>query len=184
MDMWETAASGPPTTLRKPRFVVVLLALLLLVGCLVYEDRGDRGAAQRSPGVTREIPLRVAKDGGRTLAFVPVSIEGTGPFMFALDTGASMSVVDDDVADRAGLELTGERRVVSGILDAGQVPVARVERWQLGGLGLDPAAVAIIDLGPPSGGDGIQGLIGSDVLSGFGSITVHYDEGVLEIHAP
>ncbi|MDI9889220.1 retropepsin-like aspartic protease [Streptomyces sp. HNM0645] len=183
MDMWETAASGP-TPLRRLRFVVALLAPLLLIGCLVYEDRGDRGAAQRSPGVTREVPLRVAKEGGRTLAFVPVSIEGTGPFLFALDTGASISVVDDDVADRAGLERTGERRVVSGILDAGQVPVARVERWELGSIVLDPAEVAVIDLGTPRGGDGIQGLLGSDVLSGFGSITVDYDEGMLEIPAP
>ncbi|MCZ7456270.1 hypothetical protein [Streptomyces sp. WMMC940] len=29
-----------------------------------------------------------------------------------------------------------------------------------------------------------RGCFGSDVLSGFGSITVDYDEGVLEISAP
>ncbi|KOV52045.1 hypothetical protein ADL00_38425 [Streptomyces sp. AS58] len=124
------------------------------------------------------------EQGGRTLAFVPVIIEGRGPFWFALDTGASTSVVDEDVADRVGLERTGERRSVSGILGTGEVPVARVDRWEVGDIRLDPGEVTVIDLGPPRGGGGIQGLLGSDVLSAFGSITVDYDDGVLTIPAP
>ncbi|WP_172639084.1 retropepsin-like aspartic protease [Streptomyces tailanensis] len=132
----------------------------------------------------REVPLRVVEQGGQTLAFVPVSIEGEGPFMFALDTGASSSVVDEDVADRVGLERTGERRSVSGILGTGQVPVAVVDQWKVGDVRLDPGEVTVIDLGPPREGGGIQGLLGSDVLSDFGSIAVDYEDGVLKIPAP
>ncbi|KUO19255.1 retropepsin-like aspartic protease [Streptomyces dysideae] len=121
---------------------------------------------------------------GLTLAFIPVSIEGEGPFMFALDTGASTSVVDDDVADRVGLEPTGERRSVSGVLGSGKVPVAQVDQWDVGNIRLDPGEVTVIDLGSPTDGGGIQGLLGSDVLSDFGSITIDYDDGVLTIPAP
>ncbi|MEU8844815.1 retropepsin-like aspartic protease [Streptomyces sp. NPDC048564] len=114
----------------------------------------------------------------------PREYRGPGPFSFALDTGASTSVVDENVANRVGLERTGERRSVSGVLGTGEVPVARVDQWEVGDIRLDPGEVTVIDLGPPRGGGGIQGLLGSDVLSDFGSITVDYDDGVLTIPAP
>ncbi|MBC9725260.1 retropepsin-like aspartic protease [Streptomyces sp. TRM68367] len=174
-----------PATRHRPasRLVAAPLAALLLAGCVLYEDREDADAERTSPGAVREVPLRVVEQGDRTLAFVPVSIEGEGPFMFALDTGASTSVVDEDVADRVGLERTGERRSVSGILGTGQVPVARVDQWRVGDVPIDPGEVTVIDLGPPRGGGGIQGLLGSDVLSDYRSITVDYEDGVLEIPA-
>ncbi|UYQ60441.1 retropepsin-like aspartic protease [Streptomyces peucetius] len=169
---------------RASRLAAGPLAALLLSGCILYEDRDDRDGRQMSPGAVREVPLRVVEQGGQSLAFVPVSVEGEGPFMFALDTGASSSVVDDDVADRAGLDRTGEHRSVSGILGTGQVPVARVEQWKVGDVPIGPGEVTVIDLGPPRGSGGIQGLLGSDVLRGFGSITVDYDDGVLKVGAP
>ncbi|MEZ3180900.1 retropepsin-like domain-containing protein [Streptomyces pimonensis] len=149
----------------------------------MVEDRDDNdtGATRTSPGVAREVPLKVVEQGGRTLAFVPVSFEDRGPYMFALDTGASTSVIDEDVAGRIGLERTGERRPVSGILGTGEVPVVRVDQWKVGDLPLAPGELTVIGLGPPRGGGGIEGLLGSDVLSDFGSITVDYDDGVLKI---
>ncbi|WP_159029669.1 retropepsin-like aspartic protease family protein [Streptomyces qaidamensis] len=155
----------------------------LLAGCVVVGDRDDPSASRTSPGAARDVPLRVIERDGRTLAFVPVSIEGRGPFSFALDTGASTSVVGEEVADRVGLERTGERRSVSGIIGTGEVPVARVDRWEVGEIRLDPGEVTVIDLGPPRGSRGIQGLLGSDVLSDFGSITVDYDDGTLTLPA-
>ncbi|ELS51317.1 hypothetical protein STVIR_7716 [Streptomyces viridochromogenes Tue57] len=70
--------------------------------------------------------------------------------MFALDTGASAGVIDEDVADQVGLARTGESRSVSGILGTGRVPVARVARvaqWTVGDVRLGPGEVTIIDLG-------------------------------------
>ncbi|WP_374222719.1 aspartyl protease family protein [Streptomyces spinoverrucosus] len=95
-----------------------------------------------------------------------------------------MSVVDDDIANRVGLDRTGERRSVSGILSTGEVPVVEVTHWEVGDLRLAPGELTVIDLSPPRGGETMQGLLGSDVLSDFGSITIDYDEGVLEIPAP
>ncbi|MET9135180.1 retropepsin-like aspartic protease [Streptomyces antibioticus] len=167
---------------RRPRrLFAALVAAPLLAGCVVVEERDSPGAARTSAG---EVPLRVLEQGDRTLAFVPVTLDGQGPFSFALDTGASTSVVDENVADRVGLEHTGERRPVSGVLGTGEVPVARVDRWQVGDIRLDPGEVTVIDLGQPRGGGGIQGLLGSDVLSDFGSITVDYDDGLLTVPAP
>ncbi|MFE9646731.1 aspartyl protease family protein [Streptomyces sp. NPDC006365] len=183
MSTRDDRASGARHRRRPRRLFAVLVAVPLLAGCVAVE-RDDPSAARTSPGGAREVPLRVVEQGGRTLAFVPVSIEGRGPFSFALDTGASTSVVDENVAERVGLERTGERRSVSGVLGTGEVPVARVDQWEVGDVRLDPGEVTVIDLGPPRGGGGIQGLLGSDVLSDFGSITVDYDDGVLTIPAP
>ncbi|MBR8638851.1 retropepsin-like domain-containing protein [Streptomyces tuirus] len=179
-------APGGSRRRRRRRLLAALVTPLLFLsaGCVVVEDRDDTGETRTSPGVVREVPLRVVEQGGRTLAFVPVSFEDRGPYMFALDTGASTSVVDEDVADRIGLERTGERRTVSGILGTGEVPVARVDHWEVGELPLPAGEVTVIDLGPPRGGGGIEGLLGSDVLSDFGSITVDYDDGVLRIPPP
>ncbi|WP_461026492.1 aspartyl protease family protein [Streptomyces sparsus] len=167
------------------RLAAAPVVALLLTGCVVAEERDDSGSTRTSsPGEAREVPLRVVERDDRTLAFVPVSIEGEGSFLFALDTGASTSVVHEDVADELGLELTGERRPVSGVIASGEVPVADVGEWKVGDVSLEPGEVTVIDLGPPEGsGGGIQGLLGSDVLSEFGSITVDYDEGVLRLPA-
>jgi Aspartyl protease len=163
---------------RIHRLAPACLAALLLAGCVPWNNDDSRGATDPA---AREVPLRVVEQGGRTLAFVPISIGGEGPYMFALDTGASASVVDDDIADRLDLPRTGEQRRVSGVLGTGRVPVAEVERWAVGDVRLAPEEVAVIDLGPPEGSGGLQGLLGSDVLSEFGSITVDYEDSTLRL---
>ncbi|MBC7274548.1 MAG: retropepsin-like domain-containing protein [Streptomyces sp.] len=172
------------TPAARHRLVPGLLAALLLTGCAAFEDRDDGEETPAPTGSVREVPLRVEEQGAQTLAFVQVRLQGAGPFEFALDTGASTSVVDDDVADRAGLELTGERRPVSGILGSGRVPVARVTDWEIGDVPVEPGEVTVVDLDSPRDDGEIQGLLGSDVLSDYGSVTVDYDDGVLRLPAP
>ncbi|MFR9805484.1 aspartyl protease family protein [Pseudonocardia sp. RS010] len=65
---------------------------------------------------------------GSTLALTEMRLQGQGPFLFALDTGASSSVVDVDVADRIGLARTGSTRTVTGVVGQGDVALARRPR--------------------------------------------------------
>ncbi|WP_165986469.1 retropepsin-like aspartic protease [Streptomyces sp. YIM 98790] len=186
MDIRDGTARGGLTGRAVRAAVPVLATLLLLTGCIVRTETDGREDEDTggSPGAAPEVPMRIVEQDDLILAFVPVSISGQGPFMFALDTGASASVVDEAVADRVGLPRTGERRSVSGVLGTGEVPVAEVEQWEVGEVALEPGEVTVVDLGPPRGGGGIQGLLGSDVLSDFGSITVDYDDEVLTLHSP
>jgi len=108
MNTRDDTAPGARHRRRPRRLFAAHVTAPLLAGCVVAEDRDDPSAARASPGAAREVPPRVVGQGGRTLAFVPVSIEGRDTFSFALDTGASTSVVDKNVADRVGLERTGE----------------------------------------------------------------------------
>ena len=58
-----------------------------------------------------KVPLRVVKGGNHTtLAVVPVYIGSKGPYDFALDTGASVSVVDLAVVHELGLKRIAEGR--------------------------------------------------------------------------
>lgn len=56
------------------------------------------------------------------------------------------------------------------------VEMARVDQWQLGDVQLEPGDVAVLDLPDAEQGRGLQGLIGSDVLSRFDYVVVDYDD--------
>jgi hypothetical protein len=137
------------------------------------------------PGDGLQVPLEIADvGGGGTLALVPVSVHGQGPFAFGLDTGASHSVIDAGLAEELGLDGTGASGEMRGVFAAQQVTLVEVERWQLGGVDLEPRPLAAIDLHGGDGGDAIgalQGLLGSDMLSEFGTVVIDYDAGTLTL---
>ncbi len=55
---------------------------------------------------------------------VDARVNGQGPFNFALDTGASISVVFDRLSDELGLQpVPGKTLMIHGILASGQVPI-------------------------------------------------------------
>ena len=126
-------------------------------------------------GVSR---LVVRHAHGSTFAVVPVKIDGKGPYPFALDTGASRSVVGRSIARAAALTSTGKTTSVSGVISARSVPLNHVGRWSVGGVSLPAADVASVKL---AGRDGVKGLLGSDVLRHFALITVDYKKGQLQL---
>jgi predicted aspartyl protease len=163
--------------------VFSLLAVLvapLLAACVVVGSAPDPGAPEPVPapdvGELPTVPLRVLEAPGATLALVPVTIAGQGPYLFALDTGASSTVLDTTIADELGLQRTGEQREVSGVIGQQRVELVHVEQWQLGDVDLGATDIALLDLPSPTRGDGLQGLLGSDVLSNFDYVVVDYDD--------
>ena len=52
---------------------------------------------------------------------------------------------------------------------------------RLGAVELGPTRVALVDLPEPRHGPGIEGLLGSDVLSRFGCVVVDYANQQLEL---
>jgi len=169
------------------RWAAPCLAVTLLAGCSGATQDGASDGATSSADThakEREIPLDVAQRSGQTIAFVPVTIQGHGPFAFVLDTGASSSAVDDDIARRLELPTTGERQPISGVVGTDKVPVVRMTSWKAGDVALSVADATVIDMQTPQGSNPrIQGLLGSDVLSRFGSVTVDFTHEVLRLPA-
>jgi predicted aspartyl protease len=119
-----------------------------------------------------EVPLRVVSGPGGVFAFARVFIGRHGPFTFTVDTGASHSVVDFDVVRKLGLRTIGEPLTVTGITCRGQAGRLRMRKWRVGRVRLPAMEIQTIDMPDPGGG--VDGLLGSDVLSTFGAITVDY----------
>jgi aspartyl protease len=128
---------------------------------------GVAGTAGASPikelGTARRIPARLV--GGGRFMVVPVSVDGTGPYPFLLDTGSTCTMVDPALAERLRLPRAGriDQETVTGsrasdLLRATLV-LGSAERRDVDVL---PAPVeALRDLG-----GGIRGVIGQDVLRG------------------
>ncbi|MGC9544145.1 retropepsin-like aspartic protease [Streptomyces sp. UG1] len=168
----------PPFKGLTGGWAALCLATALVAGCA----DPSTGSGTPSPDATdtRRIPLTVVERAGQTMALIPVTIEGEGPYTFVLDTGASASVVDDDIARKLNLPRTGERRPISGVIGTDRAPVVEVREWQAGQVALDPADIVVVDMPGASRTQPFEGLLGSDVLSGFGRITIDYaDEALL-----
>ncbi len=100
---------------------------------------------------------------------VPVSIQGAAPRPFVLDTGSSITVIDDHTAAQFGLAPAG--RIAS---PSGSDPLV-VAQLTIGTVALPEAPVATIDARTLSHllGD-IGGILGSDVLRAMGRTTIDY----------
>jgi predicted aspartyl protease len=118
------------------------------------------------------VPLQVVSGTGGVFAFARVFIGGKGPFTFTVDTGASHSVVDYDLVRRLHLRTIGEPLTVTGITCRGQAARLRMRKWRVGRVRLPAAEIQTIDMPDPGGG--VDGLLGSDILSRFGTISVDY----------
>jgi hypothetical protein len=182
---------------RRDHRALLLALVLLLSACvrvdvegdgeaedLVIDDGGDTEepvVEDPDEGEDLEVELEVVEGPeGSILAFVPVMIQGQGPYAFALDTGASSSVIDERIAEELELEQVGEEQGVTGVTGATEAVSVQIEEWNLDGVDLGARPAIVLDLGgDEDDGPGLEGLLGSDVLSAFGAITVDYDAGLL-----
>jgi len=95
---------------------------------------------------------------------------------FALDTGASQSLIDTSLVRRLHLRVVGSR-ALHGITGAGRGQVVQITNWRAGGVRLPKDTIGSFKL--LDGDAGVAGLLGSDVLSRYGKIAVDYDHDVL-----
>lgn len=182
---WSRRAAARRASTVAPAIPKLLSAVVLAVGVAACGDSeaaqtGTSTAAASTQPAARpdrkplEVDLRVVSGPGGVFAFAEVFINGKGPFAFTVDTGASRSVLDADLVRRVGVEAVGEPVEITGITCRGQAGRVRVQGWRVGGVRLPRAEIQSIDMPEPPDGTAIDGLLGSDILSRFGSVTVDY----------
>ncbi|HEX5263117.1 MAG TPA: retroviral-like aspartic protease family protein [Phenylobacterium sp.] len=90
----------------------------------------------------------------------PVTINGQGPFQFLVDTGANVSCLSKDLAQRLALPDLPPARVhtIVGVRDR---PAVLVDQLQVGDRSRKGVHVAVLPLN-----DGLDGVLGIDWLSG------------------
>ncbi|MCM2313595.1 MAG: aspartyl protease family protein [Thermoanaerobaculia bacterium] len=117
--------------------------------------------------------------------YVPVFVNGKGPSMFILDTGADLTVIEKGHAAEIGLAMEGSIEIRGGgegTLDASMIAGPTVK---LAGLEIPSEAMIAIPLGPLSLYEGrpMQGILGYDVLSRF-VVEVDYAGRQVTFHDP
>ena len=133
----------------------------------------------------RGVPITVVTaPGGATQALVAVFVDDEGPLVFVVDTGAAESLIDIDTVVRLGLRpVAGSEREVTGLDAATDAVEVDVGRWRMGDVDLPRTRVVSVDIAQPTTGTQIDGLLGSDVLSTFGTVTIDYDDELLVVGA-
>ena len=161
--------------MRRLTAVAGLVGSFVLVGFTGWGQAavGGAHAAQAT------VPLRVlkAKD-GEVLALAVVRIHGRF-FPFLIDTGSSKTLVDDALAKQLHLKTVGKPVNVTGVGCSEGARKVRLGRWSIGGQSL-PTIVATSSVIAGANGQAF-GLLGSDVLSRFGTISIDYAHGELTL---
>lgn len=160
--------------------LVVLAALVGLSGCTI--SLGQPVVNGCDNGISA--PVKVQRDlNGSTIVVASVMIEGQGPFALAIDTGASVSIVDRSVANQAGLPQVGIPEPVAGVGGSQNAVPVQVNNWSVGKIQLPSTRIATLSLPDAQKTNGIVGLLGSDVLSQFGVVQVDYSNSTLVVFA-
>jgi len=155
--------------------VALAAAALAAAGC------GGSAADKAAKGNTI-VTLRVIKFKGQVLALVPVQINGHA-FTFALDTGAAGSLIDSQAAKLIQIPKTGAKERGAGVKCTFTAATVKVTSWRVGTIKLPPATIVSVNLPFGNAHRGVQGLLGSDMLSRFDTVTIDYDHGILKLHA-
>ena len=133
------------------------------------------------PGTTIHVNI-VHGPNGATLVLVPVTINNSGPYSFAVDTGASTSLSDRPLAQRLRLTQVGTPQPIAGIGSNEQAIPVQVSQWHAEALTLPTAVLASAGLFASQRGAGVQGLLGSDIWNQFGKITIDYGASTLTVY--
>ena len=115
------------------------------------------------------VPLRRSRTTGHHL--VEATLNGR-PALFVLDTGANLTVLDEDHVRAFGLDESGARRG-SGAAIGGAVAARQhsIDSLTVGGIDIRQRRIVVADLGhltstmTPLAGGTVHGLIGQDVLN-------------------
>ena len=155
-----------------------LACLFALAGCTI--QLGSYEKPSTGPGITVHVQVVHGQDGA-TLLVLPVTIQNKGPYDFALDTGASSSLVDKTLAKQLDLKQVGAAQPIAGIGSRELAVPVRVSQWSVDSLKLPPATIASAALFNTPTGPQLLGLLGSDVWDEFGTITIDYTNGTLTV---
>ena len=147
------AWSDKPVT----RPVIFIIACLTATGCAneLVLDSDDALAV---------IPRQISDTGH---IVVETRLNGIGPFRFAIDTGASISVIYRDATTQLGIDpIPGIQVNVLGMTGSGIYPLGKVDEIRVGGERWYNARVALLPDTAPIAGR-IDGILGADFLSQY-----------------
>jgi predicted aspartyl protease len=122
-------------------------------------------------------PFRLGSQGG---VIVSVTLEGKGPFLMLLDTGATHSAITERVREIVGAKTVAMSNVIAPTRTTIR-PVVAVEHWSFGPVTVDVVLPTVVADGSFDREAPIEGLIGQDVLAGL-RYTIDFKRRLIEWH--
>jgi predicted aspartyl protease len=162
--------------------VLVLVALtVLLSGCGSSVSLLPKALKHGAPHGEMAVQV-LSGPHHEALLVARVRIDGKGPFPFLVDTGAAISVVNAPLAAKLHLAVVKRR---SGRLQGAGCTTAsgedRVVHWRVGQVDLPPLDVSTVVMSATTTDTSVQGLLGSDLWQGFGSLSVDYRKSLAQV---
>jgi hypothetical protein len=136
-----------------------IFALLACTLCIPSIAAASDPAAPDSSIITAKIKLDEL-----SMIIVPVSINGSGPYDFLLDTGCANTIIDQKLATQLQLPQVGERKII-GILGSSLMPIVRANSVSVDGATIPDLRVSA----SPSRMtvSKVRGVLGQDFLQHF-----------------
>ena len=164
-----------------------LAASLLALSALTFgacEGAMPARVTMQADSAAGQVPLRVAGRGGAVL-MVAAHINGSGPYNLVLDTGATLTCIDERLARQLRLpRKRGAVGVGAGAVGSGRVPLVQVDSVRLGATTVRNMTACVLDLRHLSdlGAGGVNGLLGLNFLTEF-HVTLDFDNRLLTLRS-
>jgi predicted aspartyl protease len=130
-------------------------------------------------GVTT-IPIKVVKQGEIVVPVVNMCFAGKGPYPMTLDTGAAFTVITTRLAKELGLKADGPSIPAEGAGCQTTTRAYALESASVGGIELEGSSILAVGApGEKGGGEQLNGSLGADVLSRFGSVKIDFKNETL-----
>jgi len=175
--------SSPPAPRPVPRGASLLLLTPLLLPAASFAAPSTTLPRPRGPEHQEVDLIKPSKDFPRI--YVQAILPDGEPGLFLVDTGADISVLSEDAANRLGLQVDRSWGMLSGL--SGSTPMHRavIDELRFGEVVVDDVEVAV---GVPGvsgevGFMGVDGLLGNNVWGRF-SLEIDYPGATMGLHAP
>ena len=192
MKTWRFALAALPRVAIEVGVAAALAGAALVAGGVSWSMMPLAGAsslAHRSSSCSArsvthatglELQLNIVKAPNGKLPVASVCIDGKGPYPFAISTGAGSSVVTPALVRSLHLK-KGARTSVRGVTCTATAATATVANWSVSGLQLAPQTLLVAPVPKEGVARTAKGIIGSDVLSRFGTVRIDYRTGQLGV---
>jgi predicted aspartyl protease len=156
----------------KPHLNIIGMAsVFMLWGCASVPD---------DDGALATVPYEIHADRG---IVIEVQVNGQGPFKFALDTAATISVVFDDLSRQLELEPASENVImIHGLVGSGEFPMISVNQLSVGGEVWNDPLIAAMP-GKAVSHIGIDGILGIDFLRRY-AVRFSTEDHVVRLYPP
>lgn len=139
--------------------------LVSVVACTAATLLTLRAEADTADDRARELPLRFVG----TMPAVEVTVDGKGPYLFGIDTGAQgQARVDSAVAEKLGIAAVGERSASDGSNRGPQrMQMVRLESIEIGGLRFADIMAGSRNYKSAPRSAELDGIIGLQLFAGY-----------------